>query len=414
MREKITTQISEEIKFILVKYFDENEVEMFILNIMEDILILTSFNSFDRGGNSNSFSSGSFFTSRIRSIADRVMTFAREKLDDNKYYNFLLEFGKMILSEGELFLASEIFSNILEFSATKKDLELFKVQANINLAKISISQANWNEAITHLNVAKKVFEEVDDKRGLSQCGHLFGVISSQKGDLKTAKALFEKSLVHLDQEKDKLLVGNIEINLGNLFAKAGDYDNALKQYASSLLKFQEISDNRRVAEVWNNIGMVHIQTKEYEYALYELDECTKIALEGRYLPILGIAYVNKAISYIEINELKLSAFYAGKAMDVCYQVNNTVAIADIYKLKGMIARKQFEFQMAEEYLKASLRLNNELKNDLNFAEAAVEIGLLYKELNINKSYVFYFNKALEYYESINSKDKISEIKGYMQ
>lgn len=99
-------------------------------------------------------------------------------------------------------------------------------------------------------------------------------------------------------------------------------------------------------------------------------------------------------------------------MDVCYQVNNTVAIADIYKLKGIIARKQFEFQLAEEYFKASLRLNNELNHELNFAETAVELGLLYQELNIDKSYEFYFNKALEYYEKIGAKEKVAEIKGY--
>ena len=160
--------------------------------------------------------------------------------------------------------------------------------------------------------------------------------------------------------------------------------------------------------------MVYFFQKDYEYALFEYDECTKIALEGRYLPILGIAYVNKALVYIEINELKLSAFYAGKGMDICYQVNNILAIADIYKLKGIIARKQFEFQLAEEYLKASLRLNNELNNDLNFAETAIELGLLYKELNIKDSYENYFNKALEYYEKINAKDKVAEIKGFLK
>ncbi|MBU2492024.1 MAG: tetratricopeptide repeat protein [Bacteroidetes bacterium] len=414
MREKITTKVSEELKFILIKFFDEHEVEMFIQNLMDDILILTSINSFDRGGESNSFASGSFFTSKIRSIADRIMTFARDKLDDNKYYNFLVEFGKMVITEGELYLASEIFSNILHFSSKNKDFNKIKVQADINLAKIYISQANWKEATFHLNEAREIFQDVHDNKGLSQCDHLSGVLILKKGDLKSAKSIFEKGLSYLEPDKDLLHVGNIEINLGNIFDMEGNHDEAINQYQSCLIKFQDLNDNRRVAEVRNNMGIAYTRKKEYEYALFEFDDCIKLALEGRYLPILGVAYLNKALVYIEINELKLSAFYSNKAMEICYQVNDTLSIADIYKLKGLISKKQFEFQLAEEYLKASLRLNKELHNELNFADTAFELGLLYYELNIVKSYEFYFNTALEYFKSINAQAKIDKIMDFLK
>ncbi len=412
MREKITTKISDELKFILVKFFDEQEVDMFILNLMDDILILSSINSFDRGGEINSLASGSFFTSKIRSIADRIMTFAREKLDDNKYYSFLVEFGKLMITEGEFFLASEIFSNVLRYSTQKEDLKEYEIDANINLAKIYYYQANWSSALSHLNVANALIKNINNKKAMAQYDHLIGVITFHKGDLKNAKSIFKHALSYLDQNQDLLLVGNLEIALGNISDAEGFQNDAINYYQSCLTKFQVIGDNRRIAEVRNNLGMVYTKQKEYEFALVEFDQCIKVATEGRYLPILGIAYLNKALVYIEINELKLSAFYASKAMDVCYQVNNTVAIADIYKLKGIIARKQFEFQLAEEYFKASLRLNNELNHELNFAETAVELGLLYQELNIDKSYEFYFNKALEYYEKIGAKEKVAEIKGY--
>ena len=229
-----------------------------------------------------------------------------------------------------------------------------------------------------------------------------------------AKNNFLKGLSYLtDDDNEPLLIGNLELNLGNIESKSGNYDEAIKYYQSCLQKYQQVNDNRRIAEVRNNLGMVNFLKKEYEYALFEYDECSKIALEGRYLPILGIAYVNKAMVYIEINELKLSAFYANKGMDICYQVNNVLAIADIYKLKGMIAKKQFEFQLAEEFFKASLRLNSELNNELNFAESAFELGLVYHELKIKESYELYFKKALDYYEKIDAKEKVSEIKGYL-
>ena len=282
------------------------------------------------------------------------------------------------------------------------------------MARIYYNQANWEVALTHLNEAEKLSRALDNKRGLAQCEHILGAITFHKGDLKNAKAIFMKGLSYLNLEKDSLLVANIEISLGNIFASERNHDEALNYYQSCLRKFQELNDNRRAAEVRNNLGMVYNHKKDYEYALFEYDECIKLSTEGRYLPILGMAYVNKAMVYIGINELRLAAFYASKGMDVCYQVNNTLAIADIYKLKGIIAKKQFEFQLAEEYLKASLRLNDELRNEQNFAEAAFELGLVYHELNIKNSYEFYFNKALEYYLKINAEEKVSEIKEFLK
>lgn len=414
MKEKISTQISQEIKNILIKYFDELDINGFIQNILEDILILTHINSFDRGGKNDSFSTGDYFTSKIRSIADRTITFAKDKLDSKSYFGFLADFGSLMITEGEVLLASEIFLNILEYSSGKNELNTVRANANLNFAKIYVRQAMWKEASVKLDEARKIYNDCNDKKGIAECDLLDGAVTHQKGDIQTAKDIFNNIFSYLDLEKDKVLSGIVELNLGNILDSEGKFDDALEYYENCLEKFEKLKDKRRIAEVRNNMGMVYIHKKKYEFALFEYDESIHISSEGRYLPILGIAYLNKALVYSEINEFKLSTYYANKAMDVCYQVNDVLSIADIYKIKGINSRKQFEYQLAEEYFKSSLRLNEELNNDLNYAETAFELGILYHELKAKSAYEYYFNKAQEYYKSINAEKKISVINEYLK
>ena len=54
----------------------------------------------------------------------------------------------------------------------------------------------------------------------------------------------------------------------------------------------------------------------------------------------------------------------------------------------------------------SLRINKELKNELNEAEAAYELGILYDDQGNNKESKKYFQMALKYYRGINAKNEL--------
>ena len=159
--------------------------------------------------------------------------------------------------------------------------------------------------------------------------------------------------------------------------------------------------------------MIHIHKKEYESALNEYDACIELSLNARYLPILGISYLNKSFIYSDIEDLKMATLYANKAMEICYQINDKLSIADIYKVKGIITRKLKDFELSEDFLLTSLRLNRDLNNELNYAETAYELGLLYKELGNNEESELFLNESLNYYSKCNSKTEVAKIKSHL-
>ena len=76
-------------------------------------------------------------------------------------------------------------------------------------------------------------------------------------------------------------------------------------------------------------------------------------------------------------------------------------------------RNKGQASKAHDYLMTSLRINKELKNELNEAETAYELGLLYKDQKNEKDSTKFFKQALAYYKNIQAKDEIAEIENLL-
>jgi hypothetical protein len=73
---------------------------------------------------------------------------------------------------------------------------------------------------------------------------------------------------------------------------------------------------------------------------------------------------------------ELADAYTDKAMEIAYNINDTLSIADIYKVKGMIQRDMDNFQLSEELFENSVRLNKDIESKLNEGESAAELKKL--------------------------------------
>lgn len=413
INQNMASRLSEEFEVILKKFFNDEEVQNFIKKINSDILSIGTESPESKGIDNEAMITESFFTSKLRLLSDRAITFANKRLDKTKYQEFLLDLGKLLITEGENNLAMEIF-NFLQKNTDKNDQTSFKPNAMLALADIYCRQGMWKDAEFYIKKARLYFEKNMNSMGLGKCEHLMGTIYLEQGDLKAAKFRFENCLAYLNVKSDVLLVGMVEVNLGIIKYIEGDLDSAFNYYEKGLKIFEGEGDKRRRAEVKHNLGMIYIRKKEYESALKVYDECIELSLRAQYLPILGISYLNKATIYLELDDLGKASDFINKAMEICYQINDKLSIADIYKVKGIITRKSKDFELSEDFLLTSLRLNKDLQNELNYAEAALELGLLYLDMKNKKEAETYFKESMEFYRKNNSKSLVKKIQGYLE
>lgn len=346
----------------------------------------------------------------IRKQLDGVITYSERKLPKEKHLMLLNNLGKMTIERGEFGLAKGVYSKIIKLAAKDPRLENIAAYSLFSLGDIYSKQAQWNKSLQSVNKAYKLFKKQKDMKGMAKCENLIGAVHLGQGNLNLGNKHFETALSHLSYRRDKSVLAMMEGNIGTVKSIQGNFDLAYTFYRRALLKFEEEGNLKRVAEVRHNLGILLTQKKQYDLALSEFDACLRISLNTNYLPTQNIAFLGKAYIYALTNNIELAETYADQAMKISHTLEDTLTTAEVYKVFGIIARKKKKYLVAENHLLTSLRINNELKNELNFAESACELGVLYDEVGRTADATEYFKKALSYYKKIKASDEINKIK----
>jgi tetratricopeptide (TPR) repeat protein len=347
--------------------------------------------------------------SRLGLNIDLLILYAKEKLESKKFSELLLSIGKFALNEGEGDLSLEIFERVIKESNRKPETAEYSAEANLLIAEIYRKKTKWSLSFRYLRKSKKTYKKIEDINGETKCSNMLGTIYGELGNFRKAKLCFEESLELISRTNDNEIQGMIEINLGIINGISGDYQKSKFYFNKALKNFEKVPDHKRLAEIYNNLGMLDYDADKLKQALKEFDMSIKSSIKINYLPLMGLSFLGKAITYLKLNNLPMAASFSDKAMKVCNKVNDRLSVADIYKVKGIIERELGEIEKSEILLKTSLMMNIELGNKLNEAETSVELGRLYYKLKDKQKGSECLRKAIAYYRMQGSKKKIREL-----
>ncbi len=339
-----------------------------------------------------------------------LITFAKHKLKDASYAEFLVHLADLSVIQGEYTSAEQTLDSLSKVAKNRDDLNSFYAHGLYLLATVYSRQAEWKKSITILNRAKKLFEKEKDFRGYVRCENLLGVINLDYGNLFKAEKHFENCLSYLNITSDTNLIGMIEINLGVVNGMKGTYEEAYNYFHRALIKFNKLKNIVRIVELRHNLALLHTQKQEFKQALGEIDQSIEFANKLSYISNLAISYLTKAFIYIQLNDLSLAEAFTEKSLELSYKLDDRLSVADNFKLKGIIEREKGNLALAETHFLTSLRINEELENRLNSAETSLELGILYKKMDRKGDAERCFNSSLNYYKSIKHTEQINLIK----
>jgi tetratricopeptide (TPR) repeat protein len=391
---------------ILAVYFDKQFISEYKKSFQKKKTAQTISPEQER--NQEQLSTKIQFSGDYQSRIDLIITLAQDQLDTIKFIEFLLHLGEFTISQGEFGTALLIYGRALD-QASSPELESFSAYANLAIGDLYSRQADWNNSLPFITKASELFERQKDYKGMARCENLLGTVYGDLGDINQAQYHFEKSLTHLEPKKDDIMIGMLELNLGVLYVLQGHYDTALSYYHRALIKFEQVQDVRRIAEAKNDLGLLYTHKGEYDNAFLEYDKSIAISLNINYLYALGVSYLSKGYIFAQTGDYVLASAFTDKAMDIAYKINDRLSIADIYKIKGVIDRNQKKYETAENYFRTSIRINRELENILNEAEACYEFGLLFIETGDIPAAREQLNSALNNYTKMNSSVLIEKV-----
>ena len=389
-------------KELVYSFFNEEETSelrgLIERNSLKNISHSLKIKGKDKRQIETKFSKGS----RLGLDTDRIILYAKEKLESKKFIELLLRIGKLALDEGEGDLSLEIFESGIIEARGKPETAEFLAEANLLIADVYKKKTKWALSFRHLKKSKGIYKKTGNVTGEAKCSNMLGTIYGELGNFKRAKSSFEESIELISHTKDHEAEGMIEINIGITSGVFGDYEKSRYYFIKALKNFEQVGDNKRLAEIYNNLGMLDYNAEKLKLALSKFDKSIDLCLEINYLPLLGLSFLGKAITYLKLKNLPMAALFTDKALDVCNKVKDRLSVADIYKVKGIIERELGEFKKSENFLKTSLMMNIELGNKLNEAETSVELGRLYEKLKDKKKSSECFMNAIFYYRGQGS------------
>ena len=343
--------------------------------------------------------------SKDRMRIDRIITFSQKRLSSEKFSNFLIELAHICLSKGKLDIACEIFKKSNKL--TNKDQT--KAESLLGLADIFSRRAKWTNSLDTLKKAKSIFKSIVDNRGLAKCENIFGTIYGELGDISKAKKHFLTSLSLINRDKDLDLAASLYTNLGIVNNIQGYYGDALNHLNKALNICTKLNNHKNASEVRLNIGIVNLDSGNFNEAITALDTTIEISKVGHFNTTLCLAYHLKAQVLIKLGDFFYASEFANKALEMSHSLNDRLAVADIYKVRGTIERHLGNYKIAETNLLTSLRINESFNNQMNAAETAFELGLLYEKMNDANQKNSYLTKAKDYYKKIESLVNVERI-----
>ena len=371
----------------------DNNIESFINSSYQEV---TQFPFSNKQSNENI---------NRRQIIDKIITTAKNNLDTDTYSRFLLGVANTLAESELIHLAEEIL--ITSLGDVKKDY--YYAESLLALADIYIRKAYWINSLSLIKQAKEIFARINNVNGMARCENLTGILYGEKGDLIKSRAHFNTSKNLLDHDSDKKFIAQIESNMAIIENIIGNFIKAEKYFNEALINFEILNDLKNLADTRHNLGMFYFERKEYSKALIEFEKSIEIGLKENYPSILAISYIAMANTFLALKKYDKASEYAYMAMDTAIKIDDKLTIADVYRILGILGKKSHRFDIAESFFQTSIRLNDELDNKLNSAEASLELGLLFLECGQESEKNHWLQKSLKYYSGVGAVDKVKLI-----
>ena len=313
---------------------------------------------------------GQFDSARV--FLNRSVGIAADLKDSKLKAASLDALGNAYLRKGDVDLARNSFSQILEFSDTSKDFYQFRVNSLNALAIIHYRGGNFKEAIEQFI------------------------------------QLYELSLA----KNDKANSANCAGNIAGLFYSLKNYPKALSYYKVTQKLFQELGMTMNSALTYENIGMVQKEIGVLDSAIINFHKAETVYIESGNKAQLANLYQNMSDAYIKLGLPVKANEYVSLAIDINEKNNLKGNFAEGYLLKALSLSKLGRNAEAKGYIQKA----SDWATSLNQAELMVNISKagydIYKSLGnwkVSLVYLEQYNKLNDSILSANLKKDIADL-----
>ncbi len=271
--------------------------------------------------------------------------------------------------------------------ADEADLKNMQGTILLSMGKSATTLGDYPIALNYLEKAVKAFEKSENFKELIIS--IFSIANVYKNMADYAEAdKFYINAIHLAQEHG--LVSQqaaSELNRGNMFFAIGDYEQAMESYQKAKKLYEGINETDRLALSLTNIGLIYWQWNKNDLALEMLLKAKDIFEEKKNYVEMGKAYNNIGRLYHQdFHDTTKALEYYQKSLKIREEIGNQLGIAVVLANIGSVYRDNQQYEKAFEYFDRSLSISRMIGYKEGILLGTFYSGMAYqKKKNYEKS-----------------------------
>lgn len=330
-----------------------------------------------------------------------MKVFASGNVPDNVKANFNLAAGLFYKKQGNYKEALPYMINALNnYIASDKKNTALSTRTSIagqylNVGNTYMDMGDYKNALQYHLKGLKIFEEIENKRGISFCNQSISGDFFNLGQYKEAVPYTNKSIEIKKELNDKRGIAISTAQFGSIYKGLGNYDKAITYFNDALQSFHELKLTPDEAKTDIELGKVYVLKKDEEQASQYFETAKNIARQLKDSTLLITIDAEKVAMQSTIalkkngeQKLMVNLQTSIEMQDKSKEISSYQYLADYYANKK-------EFAKALEYTNKLHQANDsvqgkdlqleikKLEEQYNFEKKEKEIALLKKDQQLS-------------------------------
>ncbi|MCB2230759.1 tetratricopeptide repeat protein [bacterium] len=284
----------------------------------------------------------------------------------------LLELARGWLKQGNPVVALELLKTAMDTPEADSDRA---TRAGIlkETGRALMMQSDWSGSERNYVEAQRLFLDIEDFKGASECARNRANMCFQQGLYHNAEELCDQALGWASTAGNHELRATILNTLAAVKSATGDHRGALKSFKLCLADFQAAGNLIRQGYVLLNIGLAEIELHDFHSAVDSLNDALAIALSEKDLTLVEICYQQIARCYLEQKETVLARSVTETARKILPGLNSRALEVELSLIECRILRASGDFESAEHLL------NDSYHKAVEHKLAALQADLLFEQ-----------------------------------
>ncbi len=310
-------------------------------------------------------------------------------------------------SNSQLLSKKQIDSIKSELSVSKKN-DSVSVNSYIQLGNVLLN-TEPELANKYTDSAFAIAEKINWKPGLAAVFRQKSVYYLNKSDYSTAISYLQKAKKIGEELKDEKLISSLDINMGLIYLQSEEYLPAIKCFKRSLAYGEKINNAQFITYSLNNLGISFLRISQPDSSIYYLEKSLPIAEENKFDQVLSFNYTNLGGAYDLKKDYKNAEKYFKKGIEKAELTGDAMSMAQALTGLAEVNTYLMKRDSAIYYCKKSLEFSKKVGNLQWQKEAHIMLSENYYALGQMENALVSYKNYVVFRDSLMNDNKKSEI-----